>query len=183
VQAEADSGEGQDCEMALLSESRSPRRFDDPSVIAGRRATHLTYVARRVWPQGRAKLAGSLAAPAAAAGVDVGASGEYHSVCPLPPDGVLDLDAESAALVSHSLRIGAQALRAFAADQSPMLWPEHFDVGVSVDGANYGVSARDSYHHRPYAYIGPPHRTDRSAVERTLWRVAVTGRRRRHRRR
>lgn len=37
-----------------------------------------------------------------------------------------------------------------------MLWPEHFDVGLTVATANYGVSPGDSYHPRPYAYIGPP---------------------------
>ena len=36
-----------------------------------------------------------------------------------------------------------------------MLWPEHFDLGISVDEVNYGVSPGDAGHPRPYAYVGP----------------------------
>jgi hypothetical protein len=36
-----------------------------------------------------------------------------------------------------------------------VLWPEHFDVAVTEDEVNYGVSAGDDYHATPYAYIGP----------------------------
>jgi hypothetical protein len=68
---------------------------------------------------------------------------------------VLDLDPDSATRVHHGLRIGAQALKAFAPDQEPVLWPEHFDVSVTVAGVNYGVSPGDSYHPRPYAYVSP----------------------------
>lgn len=35
-----------------------------------------------------------------------------------------------------------------------MLWPEHFDVGIRVDGSNYGVSPGDGYLPEPYAYVG-----------------------------
>lgn len=112
-----------------------------------------------VWPHRRAELAGTLATLAAAAGVDIGAPvGVYHSSAPLSADAVLDLDAHAAAQIHHSLRIGAQALKAFADGQQPVLWPEHFDVAVTVDGTNYGVSPGDSYHQRPYAYVGPHHR-------------------------
>jgi hypothetical protein len=31
---------------------------------------------------------------------------------------------------------GDAALRAFAADSTPILWPEHFDVGVTVGEVN-----------------------------------------------
>jgi hypothetical protein len=98
-----------------------------------------------VWPQGRAKLAGPLAGLGAAAGVDIGAPvGVYHSSASLPVDAVLDLDAHAAVRVHHSLRIGAQALKAFTAGRPPVLWPERFDVSVAVDAANYGVSTGDS---------------------------------------
>jgi hypothetical protein len=110
-----------------------------------------------VWPHGRAKLTGPLAALAAAAGVDIGAPvGVYHSSSPVYADTVVDLDEHAAAQIQHSLRIGAQALIAFADDRQPVLWPEHFDVAMTVDGANYGVSVGDSYYSRPYAYIGAP---------------------------
>jgi hypothetical protein len=43
----------------------------------------------------------------------------------------------------------------FAPGEHPVLWPEHFDVAMTVDEVNYGVSAGDSFHERPYAYVGP----------------------------
>ena len=36
-----------------------------------------------------------------------------------------------------------------------MLWPEHFDVGITVDRVNYGVSPGDASIGSPYAYVGP----------------------------
>ena len=36
-----------------------------------------------------------------------------------------------------------------------MLWPEHFDIGISVDEVNYGVSPGDAHIGEPYAYVGP----------------------------
>ena len=32
-----------------------------------------------------------------------------------------------------------------APDETPILWPEHFDIGITVDEVNYGVSGGDSY--------------------------------------
>jgi hypothetical protein len=110
-----------------------------------------------VWSQGRADLVGPVADLAVAAGVDIGAPvGVYQSSAPLGINEVLHLDPDSVARVNHSLSVGAQALKAFAPDQEPVLWPEHFDVSVSAAEVNYGVSPGDSYHPRPYAYVGPP---------------------------
>jgi hypothetical protein len=36
-----------------------------------------------------------------------------------------------------------------------VLWPEHFDLGVTVAEVNYGVSPGDSFLEVPYAYVGP----------------------------
>jgi hypothetical protein len=36
-----------------------------------------------------------------------------------------------------------------------VLWPEHFDVSITVDEVNYGVSPGDGYLGEPYAYVGP----------------------------
>jgi hypothetical protein len=38
-----------------------------------------------------------------------------------------------------------------------VLWPEHFDIGISVDEVNYGVSPGDVHIPEPYAYVGPWH--------------------------
>ena len=53
------------------------------------------------------------------------------------------------------MALGDEALRAFAPDEEPVLWPEHFDVGITVDEVNYGVSPGDGFHAEPYAYVGP----------------------------
>ena len=44
---------------------------------------------------------------------------------------------------------------AFAPEAEPILWPEHFDVGLAVDEVNYGGSPGDVTHANPYAYVGP----------------------------
>ena len=58
-------------------------------------------------------------------------------------------------MLADALTAGDAALRAMAPDEVPVLWPEHFDVGISVDEVNYGVSPGDSYLATPYAYVGP----------------------------
>jgi hypothetical protein len=46
-------------------------------------------------------------------------------------------------------------MRAFAPDEEPVLWPEHFDLGIALDEVNYGISPGDGGHATPYAYVGP----------------------------
>ena len=50
---------------------------------------------------------------------------------------------------------GRAALVALAPAQEPVLWPEHFDVGITVGEVNYGVSPGDALIPVPYAYVGP----------------------------
>ncbi len=93
---------------------------------------------------------------AAAAGVQPGPpDGVYEITDPLPVDAVLDIDRASADLVYRSLYAGGFALERVLPGGHPVLWPEHFDVAVTVDEVNYGVSAGDDYHALPYAYVGP----------------------------
>ena len=35
------------------------------------------------------------------------------------------------------------------------MWPEHFDVAITIDDVNYGVSPGDEHIDEPYAYVGP----------------------------
>ena len=128
-----------------------------------------------MWPQGRAKLAGPLARLGAAAGVDIGAPvGVYHSSASLSADAVLDLDAETAARAHDSLHIGAHALRAFTADQQPVLWPEHFDVGLSRRRRNYGVSTRGCVPRAAICLRRTADHANRSVLERTFQSGAIT---------
>src|SRR5205807_10340480 len=57
--------------------------------------------------------------------------------------------------LAGSVAFADRALRRFAADQTPVLWPEHFDLVVTVDEVNCGVSLGDAAIDEPYAYVGP----------------------------
>ncbi|UWZ38547.1 hypothetical protein Drose_10080 [Dactylosporangium roseum] len=103
----------------------------------------------------RLPLAGrTFAQLATGAGVDAGApEGVYHDHSGADPgDTVVTRDA---AAILAALATGDAALRRLSADAVPVLWPEHFDVGISVDEVNYGVSAGDTAIDEPYVYVGP----------------------------
>jgi hypothetical protein len=70
-------------------------------------------------------------------------------------DDVVSVDADVAADIAGAYARGDAAMRAFSAAEEPVLWPEHFDIGISVDEVNYGVSPGDSHVAEPYAYVGP----------------------------
>ena len=82
----------------------------------------------------------------------------------------LHIDAAAAAELLKALSMGARACRAMAAAHAPadpptpVLWPEHFDVAITLDEVNYGVSAGDDAIPAAYAYVGP--HTDRTG---TFW--------------
>lgn len=109
-----------------------------------------------VWPDGAAALAGPVQAVADAAGVDAGPPGDvYEVVDPLPTHAVLDIDAAAAEWIHRCHYAGGHAIKNVLPEAHPVLWPEHFDVAVTEDEVNYGVSAGDDFHPTPYAYVGP----------------------------
>jgi hypothetical protein len=109
---------------------------------------------------GRVPISGSsCAALADAAGVDVGApEALYHDGSGMHPDDVLDLDPVAARWLEDCWAAGDAALRRLAPQERPILWPEHFDVGILTDGVSFGVSPGDTHLAEPYAYVGPPTR-------------------------
>jgi hypothetical protein len=84
----------------------------------------------------------------------------------LGPDDVLTVNAAGATEVAEALRIGAAAMAAYAPASEAVLWPEHFDVGITLDEVNYGVSPGDGYLAKPYAYVGP---WDRDRLDDPFW--------------
>jgi hypothetical protein len=104
----------------------------------------------------RIPFAGSFEDLAAAAGVqatdlrDVYADGPHVS----PADPV-EVDEEAARIILDAFARGDAAMRSFAPAEVPVLWPEHFDVGIAVREVNYGVSPGDGHVQVPYAYVGP----------------------------
>jgi hypothetical protein len=105
---------------------------------------------------GRVPLRGGIAALAAAAGVRPGEpEGLYSDHAELGPADVIDVDPAAAAELADWFARGEQALRALDPAAQPVLWPEHFDLGIQLDEVNYGISPGDAGHPRPYAYVGP----------------------------
>ena len=93
---------------------------------------------------------------AAVVGVEPGpAVGLYTDYTGVGPDEPLRVDVALAAELLAALRRGEEALRGFAPEVTPVLWPEHLDIGITLDDINYGVSPGDGYLAEPYAYVGP----------------------------
>lgn len=93
---------------------------------------------------------------AAAVGVDVGApDGLYAEGSGWASGDRIEVDTAAAEHLADCLERGERALRTLAPDQTPVLWPEHFDLGISVGEVNYGISLGDEAIGEPYAYVGP----------------------------
>ena len=81
--------------------------------------------------------------------------GAYEGGSGVDPGETLSLDADQAGVILGALALGHEALVAFAPAETPVLWPEHFDVAVAADQVTYGVAAGDDLHPLPYAYVAP----------------------------
>jgi hypothetical protein len=101
----------------------------------------------------------TVGAAAAFAGVTPGLRGSYAPATPADPDVPVTVDAGAARLLAAWYALGDAALRRFADElgrpQEPVLWPEHLDVGISLDEVNYGCSPGDAAIPEPYLYVGP----------------------------
>jgi hypothetical protein len=107
-------------------------------------------------PGGRAPLGGTYAELAAAVGVTPRELGDvYADRAEVTADDEVALDQAALATLLDALAVGDEALRAFAPDEQPVVWPEHLDVAISKDEINYGVSPGDAGIPEPYAYVGP----------------------------
>ena len=84
----------------------------------------------------------------------------------LGPDSLLSVDQTGAMRIAAALGIGAAALAAYAPSVEAVLWPEHFDIGITLDEVNYGVSPGDGYLDVPYAYVGP---WNRDGLDDPFW--------------
>ena len=100
-------------------------------------------------------LTGTIADVAAAAGIEAGVPEIYGDHADFAADATLAVDPAAATQLADWLGRGDAGMRAFAPAQEPVLWPEHFDLGVAFDEVNYGISPGDSGHEAPYAYVGP----------------------------
>jgi hypothetical protein len=101
----------------------------------------------------------TLRAAAAFAGVACGLRGSYPPATPADPDDALQVDAGAAQVLAGWYALGDAALRHVAevlgSPEEPVLWPEHLDIGITVDAVNYGCSPGDTAIGDPYLYVGP----------------------------
>jgi len=89
-------------------------------------------------------------------GLEAGALDDvYHDGPGVGPSETIRLDPEAVRVLEEAFAAGEGALAAFRPDLERVLWPEHFDVAITAEGVNYGVSPGDSFHASPYAYVGP----------------------------
>ncbi|CAM3655407.1 hypothetical protein [Smaragdicoccus niigatensis] len=106
--------------------------------------------------RGPTSLTGTYASLAAKAGIRAGApTGLYHDTSGVDLGESVEVNMNDAAVILGWFAEGQRALNIFAPSAEPVLWPEHFDLGITLDEVNYGISPGDSYSPRPYAYIGP----------------------------
>ena len=80
--------------------------------------------------------------------------GAYEGGSGVDPGETLSLDADQAGVILGALALGHEALVAFAPAETPVLWPEHFDIAIRVQDMNFGVSPGDGFLAEPYAYVG-----------------------------
>lgn len=103
----------------------------------------------------------TVAAAAQFVGAEPGmAATVYQPATPLEPDAPLRVDPRSARLMADWYELADAALRHLLSEidapgQEPILWPEHFDVGITVASVNYGASPGDDHLAEPYLYVGP----------------------------
>jgi hypothetical protein len=109
---------------------------------------------------------------AAFLGIEVDADpGVGHDLPRFAPDERLRIDPAASMALGAWYAFGGRLLDALRAAlphvemSEAQLWPEHFDVAVTLDGAaggdvNVGCSPGDGFHDGPYVYVGPHDTTD-----------------------
>ncbi len=146
----------------------TPGGFGTPivEVAGGARRVRVEGVDLVVEADGRTERAAltTLGAAADLVGlVEPGApTGLYEIATPCDPEAPLVVDPAAASVLADWFALVDEALVRFVADVDAagdeavaQLWPEHFDLALTVDEVNYGGSPGDGDHPAPYLYVGP----------------------------
>jgi hypothetical protein len=102
----------------------------------------------------------TMAAAATFAGVKVGPPAQYYEPS-TSPDTELVVDRSVAAELAEWLVLAEQIIEAFRSRHRrdlptiAQLWPEHFDLSITMKSANFGASLGDAAHPAPYLYVAP----------------------------
>jgi hypothetical protein len=116
--------------MRLRADVDGIRTWDDPPVRLSR--GELVAGATRLPLDG-------LTYAAAAAAIELTAhplDDVYHDGPHVTPDEVITMDPADVQVVEVALGRGDAALRGFSPSTEPILWPEHFDVAITLDEVN-----------------------------------------------
>ena len=145
----------------LLSRIGAGDQAENPAGLApmphdvGATTRHLTDFLQQMRDR-RVPLRGTIGDIAVALGTNAGEPADLYSEhAEFGADDELAMDPVAAELLLDWFARGDRALRRFAQSEEPILWPEHFDLGIAVGEVNYGVSPGDGAHPLPYAYVGP----------------------------
>lgn len=118
-------------------------RVDGSELVAGDRRVPLTGTIRQI---------------GVAAGMSPRSlSDVYSDGAGVGLDDEIVVSAEASAVLAAAFESGGLALGRLEPGAERVLWPEHFDIGISVPEVNYGVSPGDGFEPWPYAYVGPWH--------------------------
>lgn len=86
---------------------------------------------------------------------------KHPPATPFTPDERLSVDPRAAQDLAGWFDLGDRALALLAAQIAPggevraQIYPEHFDLAISVDQVNYGASPGDENIPLPHLYVGP----------------------------
>lgn len=82
-----------------------------------------------------------------------GTADEYPDGSEASSDDDVALDVAPARLIQDWYLLTDASLRVIAPRETPILWPEHFEVAILLDNTSYGASPGDGFHAMPYAYV------------------------------
>ena len=82
-----------------------------------------------------------------------GTADEYPDGSEASSDDDVALDVAPARLIQDWYLLTDASLRVIAPRETPILWPEHFEVAILLDNTSYGASPGDGFHAIPYAYV------------------------------
>lgn len=77
----------------------------------------------------------------------------YHDHSGVSADDLVQPDGDLLRHLANWFVTSDAALRELAPKETPVLWPEHFDVAVLLMGHSVGSSPGDSFSPTPYAYV------------------------------
>ncbi|MGO9974095.1 MAG: hypothetical protein ACLP01_15100 [Solirubrobacteraceae bacterium] len=105
----------------------------------------------------RSALLSTLRAAGELAELVPGAPDIYPAATAVDLDAPLGIEPGSARTLADWFALVDEALRRLTAGGPPaaQLWPEHFDLAISLDEVNFGGSPGDADHEEPYLYVGP----------------------------